>query len=82
MAGLSGMPSVMTGFLMRGLIETLPMTALILCRLVRFQVSFPLLRRLGIQYIDRSGSLARRSNSVAHISDLHTLGCFCLVVSV
>ena len=63
----------------RGLIETLPMTGLILCRPARFQVSFPLQRRLGIQYIERSGSLARRSDSVVH-SMISMRWCVCVLL--
>jgi hypothetical protein len=49
------------------LIESLPITQLTLCRSVRFQVSCTLQRRLGIQNFERSGSLARRNDSVAHL---------------
>jgi len=49
------------------LIESSPMTRMTLCCVVRFQVSFTLQVRLGIQIFERSGSLARRSDSVAHL---------------
>ena len=48
------------------LIDTSIITELTLCRSVRLKVSFPLQRRLGIQNMERSGSLARRSNSLVH----------------
>jgi len=50
----------------KGLIETIPITLLILCHREAIRVSFPLQRRLGIQYMERSGSLAHRSCSVVH----------------
>ena len=59
------------------LIESSPMARLTLCRSVSFQVSFTLQRRLGIQHMERSGSLARRSDSVAH---LMIAICWCVCV--
>jgi len=63
-----------------GLIETIPITLLTLCPRAGFRVSFPLQRRLGIQNIERSGSLAHRSNSVAHLL-ISMRCCACVVLS-
>ena len=70
---LSGMPRAFGKLsALQRLIERLTITRLTLCRSPRIQVSCTQQRRLGIQNIEPSVSLARRIDSVAHFTDLQT----------
>jgi len=64
-------------FCLEVLIETSTITGLTLCWSAGFQVSCTQQRRLGIQNIARSVSLARRTDSVVHYIDLQTSRFLC-----